>query len=331
MKKIVLILSSIILSLILVESLLRFIGIEPWSYIESENPIIFESDSLLGWKAKEGSYLISVSNNINKKTLMTFGKRGNRLNEYKIEKFDNPAILFIGGSFTQGWGVNDEETFVSKIQNDYKNYSIYNFGQGGFGGVQSLIMLQKEINRIKNTKLVIYGFIEHHEYRNVARSSWLEVLSKYSRRGYSKIPKIPYATLDEKNNLKINSPIGYLHLPLRENSSIITLIEKVYMKQITRKRKKIQKLATKKIILNMHEVSKKNNSKFLLVILDWSNQFSNEEYKKFFANKKINYVDCKISLNKETLVPGDYHPNAKGHTMYKECIDNFIKDKKLLF
>ena len=67
MKKIVLILSSIILSLILVESLLRFIGIEPWSYIESENPIIFESDSLLGWKAKEGSYLISVSNNTNKK------------------------------------------------------------------------------------------------------------------------------------------------------------------------------------------------------------------------------------------------------------------------
>jgi len=108
MKKIVLISLSIILSLILVESLLRFVAIEPWRYIESENPIIFESDSSLGWKAKEGSYLISATNNTNKKTLMTFGKRSNRLNEYKIEKSDNPAILFIGGSFTQGWGVNDE-------------------------------------------------------------------------------------------------------------------------------------------------------------------------------------------------------------------------------
>ncbi len=80
----------------------------------------------------------------------------------------------------------------------------------------------------------------------------------------------------------------------------------------------------------MDEISKKNNSKFLLVILDWSNKFTNDEYKKFMADQNISFVDCKILLNKETLIKGDYHPNEKGHIMYSTCIKNFINKNKLL-
>ena len=328
MKKIILIFLSIILSLCLVEVLLRSISIKPWSYAEFNTPTIFNIDKSLGWRAKEGSHTIKNPNS-DKKTSMTFGKKGNRINEYHNE-LNNPAVLFFGGSFTQGWGVNDKQTYVSKLQNEYKNFTFYNFAQAGFGGTQSLVMLREEINQIKDINLVVYGFIEHHEYRNVARSAWLETLAKYSRRGYSEIPKIPYASLNNENKLLINPPIGYLQLPLREYSSIVTLIEKFYMKQITKKRKRGQKIITKKIILEMDEISKKNNSKFLLVILDWSNEFTNDEYKKFMADQNISFVDCKILLNKETLIKGDYHPNEKGHSMYSTCIKNFINKNKLL-
>ena len=84
--------------------------------------------------------------------------------------------------YTQGWGVNDNQTFVSKIQNKYLNYNVLNFGQGGYGGVQSLILLKDEIKNLKNIKLVVYGFIEHHQYRNVARSSWLESYQDFQAR-----------------------------------------------------------------------------------------------------------------------------------------------------
>jgi len=103
------------------------------------------------------------------------------------------------------------------------------------------------------------------------------------------------------------------------------------MKQISRKRKEFQKPVTKRIILEMSEISKKNDSEFLVVILDWSNNFSNNEYKNYLKSKNINYVDCKISLNEATLVPGDYHPNGKGHSLYKDCINSFIIEKNLLF
>ena len=103
------------------------------------------------------------------------------------------------------------------------------------------------------------------------------------------------------------------------------------MKQISRKRKQFQKPATKKVILEMHQISKRNKSKFLVAILDWSNDLSNEEYKNFFIQKEINYVDCKIPLDVSTLIPGDYHPNGKGHSLYKDCISNFINKNNLLF
>ena len=83
-------------------------------------------------------------------------------------------------------------------------------------------MLKDEIKNLKNIKLVVYGFIEHHQYRNVARSSWLESLSRFSSQGYYREPKVPFATLDEFGKLKLNKPISYLKLPLREYSAIIT-------------------------------------------------------------------------------------------------------------
>ncbi len=331
MKKIVFIFLSIFSSIILLEFLSRFVGVSPWQYAESDNPIIYESDESLGWKAKEGSYLINLKSSPKSKMRISIGEKGNRLSGRANLNPKNPSIIFIGGSFTQGWGINDQDTFASKIQDYYKDFYVYNFAQAGYGGVQSLATLDQQIKQIKQTKLVVYGFIEHHEYRNVARSSWLATLSKYSRRGYSENPKIPYATIDENDNLKIYPPISYLHLPLREKSAIITLIEKVYMKQISRKRKEFQKPVTKRIILEMSEISKKNDSEFLVVILDWSNNFSNNEYKNYLKSKNINYVDCKISLNEATLVPGDYHPNGKGHSLYKDCINSFIIEKNLLF
>ena len=42
------------------------------------------------------------------------------------------------------------------------------------------------------------------------------------------------------------------------------------------------------------------------------------------------FVDCKIDLNDETLIKGDYHPNEVGHKKYYECINSFLSEKKLL-
>lgn len=329
MKKITLIVLSITFSLFIVEILLRITGYKPWKNYETNQNIIFEPIKNLGWKSKKGTYTIRAGNT-NNKSEISIGDKGNRLNQIKNTDGNKSKIIFVGGSFTQGWGVNDNQTFVSKIQNKYLNYNVLNFGQGGYGGVQSLILLKDEIKNLKNIKLVVYGFIEHHQYRNVARSSWLESLSRFSSQGYYREPKVPFATLDEFGKLKLNKPISYLKLPLREYSAIVTLLEKVYMKQSTKSRKKIQQKVTRQIFKDMDELAKNKNSKYLVLILDWIDSGTNKSYKKFLSDEKIMFVDCKIDLNDETLIKGDYHPNEVGHNKYYECINSFLSEKKLL-
>ena len=114
------------------------------------------------------------------------------------------------------------------------------------------------------------------------------------------------------------------------NITNMSLLEKVYMKQSTKSRKKIQQKVTRQIFKDMDELAKNNNSKYLVVILDWIDSGTNKNYKKFLSDEKIMFVDCKIDLNDETLIKGDYHPNEVGHKKYYECINSFLSEKKLL-
>ena len=180
---------------------------------------------------------------------------------------------------------------------------------------------------MESPKLVIYGFIEHHEYRNVARGTWLRTLAKYSKRGHV---KTPFGYIGKNNKLIKHPPIGYINLPLREVSSLVTLVEKVYMKFITKKRKKQQQLVTEKIILEMKEISNKFDSNFILIILDWSNHFTINHYESFLKENKIRFVYCAVSLTNEMVIPGDYHPSEKAHSHYNECLANYIKKEKLI-
>ena len=324
-KKIITITTSIIISLLILEALLRISGFVPWKNIILNEQQIFKFDPILGWKAKAGSYVIKPINQSGKKFKMTFEKNGQRITGNN--NIENNNILFIGGSFTQGWGVNDEDTFSSKLQRKYKKYKVHNFGQGGYGSVQSLLMLKEQIPKMKTPKLVIYGFIAHHEYRNVARARWLRTLAKYSKRGHV---KTPYGYISKENELFIHPPVGYLNLPLREVSSLITLIEKIYMKLKTKKRKKQQKTVTKEIILKMKTISNKYNANFILLVLDMDDAALKNNYENFLLKNKVKFLNCSVPMTGEMILPGDYHPSEKGHEYYSECLSDYIKEKKII-
>ena len=325
-KKIITVFVAIIISLLFAEFLLRIFGIKPWEYIVINEPKIFKSDPVLGWKAKNGSYIIPPLDQLGKKFHINIEKDGQRKTGENNRKIEG-EILIIGGSFTQGWGVDDESTFSSKLQRQHTNFKVYNFGQGAYGGIQSLLLLEEQIPKMKSPKLVIYGFIEHHEYRNVARGRWLRVLAKYSTRGHV---KTPFGDIGKNNKLIIHPPMGYINLPLREVSSLVTLFEKVYMKFKTKKRKKQQKLVAEKIILQMKEISNKYNADFMLVILNWTNPYTISHYESFLKKKEIKYINCAVPLTGEMVILGDYHPSEKAHSFYNDCLNEYIKNQRLI-
>tara|TARA_B100000959_G_scaffold279359_1_gene339378 strand:+ start:3566 stop:4558 length:993 start_codon:yes stop_codon:yes gene_type:complete len=322
-KKLSLILISFVFSLILVEFFLRILGFTPWTYIPSKNQKMFDFDQNIGWKSKEGVYDIIASEEYKIKKVLTVLNNGNR---YSGEGSGDQQIIIVGGSFTQGWGVNDNETFSYKLQKKLKNFNVKNYGQSGYSGVQSYLLLKELLQESKNPRLVIYAFIDHHEYRNVARGEWLEMLLKYSKTGHANSPKVPFATLNKKNELVFHEPSGYLQLPLREQLSFVPIIEKTIMKHTAKKRKKQQKEVARQVFLEMKNISKEFNSKFLMVNLK-SNII---EYESFFKKNNISFVDCNLSLTENYLIKGDYHPNNKAHTIYSKCINDYINKEKLL-
>ena len=330
-KNFALIVSSIFISLIIIELLLRAFGFHAWKYREQElkEPTTNEYHAILGWKPKEGVYDFPPYTKDGDYTKFTILKNGNR---YSGDGPNNIKgdVVFIGGSYTQGWAVNDEETFPYLIQKKLSNFSVKNYGVGAYGSFQSFLMLEEILKKNKNVKLVIYCYIWHHEARNYGNATWIQGLNKTKPLYHV---ALPYARLDKNNNLIRHKPIKYFKLPLREYSVLITKIEKKIMRARLFSLNIDETKITQKIIHEMKLLAEKNGSEFAFVNLyppSESMRISGAShlipYNKFAKENKIKLINCGYELPDEYRVDGDGHPNNKAHIMYTDCIYNGVKN-----
>ena len=308
---------TVILVLFLIEIALRINGSSPRIIHDFalNEPVTNVPDKNLGWSPKVGQHTFKPWSEDGKITKFTINKDKSRLTggiDSTKEK-----IIFIGGSLTQGWAVDDLETFSSFIQKKNKKYKISNFGVGGYGGFQSLLLLEKIFNNNDNVKLVIYGYIPHHEVRNVAAGSWMYLLNFFSTRGFV---KLPYASIDEENNLIRYKPIKYINIPFSNRSVLIAKLEKKIMKIKSLQREYIKFEISKAIIKEMNKISNENSSEFKFLILENLSEEKIDKYKKFLANNEIALINCPMPQGEEYTVKGDGHPSALGHKVVSECI-----------
>lgn len=75
-------------------------------------------------------------------------------------------VVFVGGSFTLGRGVEHEQTFAARAAGAW-GVSMANLGTGAYGTVQSLLLLERHADL--SPRLVVYGFIGDHVRRNLSR------------------------------------------------------------------------------------------------------------------------------------------------------------------
>ena len=150
---------------------------------------------------------------------------------------------------------------------------------GGYGGYQSLLLLERIIKKDQNVSYVIYGFIPHHEVRNVAAGSWLYLLNKYSKRGHA---SVPYSSINKSGNLIRHYPVDYLKLFLGDRLSVMAKIEKRIMKIKSRNREKKKFEISKKIIKEMKIITESNGAKFYMLILNEMPKPQLNNYKKFY-------------------------------------------------
>jgi len=312
---------SVVFSGAIAESLLRLTGHTPWTYsrFDPNKPTMYEPDPVLGWTKKEGEYVFPAYDSSGQDIHMTFIAHGQRLTRAK-ETVSNKEFVIVGGSFIEGHAIDDNETYAWILQNQYPSLNVLNYGTGAYGSYQSLLVLEKELPRLTSPITVLYGFIQHHEDRNIASDQWLKKLSRLSRRGHA---PVPYVTYEEDNGLVRHAHEGYLVLPFRESLATIVLIEKVYMKIKTMNRNSQKRLVTEQILLEMNRITEKYGAKFVMVLL-MADQETKSHYMSFCKTHNIRCIDCVYPLTPEMKVVGEGHPNGRMNSLWAECTANAL-------
>ena len=84
-------------------------------------------------------------------------------------------ILFVGGSFTFGHAVDDEQTIPYLLATQYwPEWHVVNKAVNAWSTTHSLLKIKDELQTADPPDVIIYGFIGHHVTRNYRRTDWIK-------------------------------------------------------------------------------------------------------------------------------------------------------------
>lgn len=324
--RIVAVILTLFLTLILCEIIVRLMGRQPfkWSYYSNE-PTMLEPDHVSGWRNKTGTYHYPNYDNTGL-TKITFWP-GN-LRATGLQRISGkPRILILGCSFTQGMAISDEETFAWKLQKKFPSKEFLNFGTGGYGTYQSLLVLEEYFNQNDNKPpvlLVLYGFHDLHIIRNVAPWSWLKYLYSHKNREHV---ALPYCYIDSNNSLVRCSPKSYVRFPFSDYSALINFLNDRFMQFNTKKQTNQQAFnVTSKLLMEMNALCQKNKTRFAVILFN----DTKNNIRHFLKQEKIDYIECPILSDPNFKVPGEGHPNGFMNSIFAKYIEIKLREYEKL-
>jgi hypothetical protein len=234
----------------------------------------------------------------------------------------------IGGSFAQGWAVSDADTYAWRMSEAFPEVEWLNYGTGGYGTYQSLLALRRHLARADaRTALVIYGFIDHHEGRNVASPAWLRGLARSAEKF---AVHLPYVTLDPEGGIREHPPSAYPDWPAKRRSALFALLEERLYAARTSWRKTQARDATRALLREIRREARAHGARLLVVVLTKSPPRKRESYRQFFEREGFGAIECWHPEQNKMLVPGYGHPNARANRHWAECTENAIRRRGLL-
>ena len=224
---------------------------------QAANNASSRSDPILGWRARAGVYR-SHEGAHEVMTLLPDGSRA-----VGPAPDDGPTVLLVGCSFTQGYGVRDEETMAWKLQQRFPQLRFRNFGTSGYGTYQSLLLLRDLIETgHERPALVIYGFVPFHADRNVLTGTMVEAF-RFFGGGLLSPPRV--AVRDGR--LVTFPPYVIEPWPLEEHSGLVSLLHKVEVHVRFAGRERYREQATNLLLSRMKELTDRISARLLVATL----------------------------------------------------------------
>lgn len=323
-KKLLLIFLISLCTLFLFEFALKLKGFDfPESRPVRKKPLI-ESDKTLGWKMIPGTYTLPPNSASTDSIHVSItSERSRRTSPDQIDSKDE--ILFIGGSFTYGWGLSDDEHVAWKVQTNLPQYNVQNLAVGAYGTYQSLLVLENEFNRGKRPQHVIYGYIRHHKLRNVAEGNWAMLM--HDVKGSNHI-QVPYVTLNEMGELERQEPFRVNKIPLAGDLVSIFTLQRLFLNYTSRKRVNNAETILIKLLLEMKNLCEQQGTEFYVAILD-ENQSKMSQFTTLLKQNGIQYIDCNVPLTEFNTIKEDGHPIEAVHEEWSERITDALSQSSV--
>lgn len=327
--KLGLLLATTVLMLVGMEYAARWLGFRPMTIEANEH---FRPDSkygwaqfdpVLGWRNRPG---VSISNEAGN-VPMTFWSDGRRPTRRDPSARSLPQVLFVGCSWTQGYAVVDEETFAYRLSEMNQKWDVENFGTGGYGAYQSLLRMRNVFSeKTYSPKLVVYGYVDFHAYRDVAGYAWVKTLRNMKGEFFA-----PPSVIVEQGHLVEYPMTTFPRWPGETKYALVALAKNATLRLLFLRREGYEEEATKLLLTEMRNLAVENGARFVVMELK-TPPTSIQEYMDAHA---IDSVDClkfdpTVRLTSPNYqVGGAGHPNDKVHKSWAACIDHWMADHEL--
>lgn len=288
----------------------------------------WQTDELLGYKPQPNAQRtakMKLNGETIYKVTYSIDKYSRRVTP--VSNHDNRTnyILFFGGSFTLGEGVNDNETIPFYSSELAPCYMPYNYGFHGYGPHQMLAKLmsnnfKKEIN--ETCGKLIYVFIDSHIDRAIGS---MYVFNSFGRR-------MPYYTIDNNGSLIRNGnfltgrpKLSFIYMAIDKSQ-----IAKYFHVNLPPKINDFHIRLTSKIIEESYNTfrEKFNSSEFYVLFYPGSKYAKRmTPHLKDAGIKILDYSSLLDMSEKQFHIEGDGHPTKKTQNIVAKRL---VRDLEML-
>lgn len=242
-----------------------------------------------------------------------FGLRGA---DVSAKKSSERRILFLGGSITLGWGVEQNKTITSKIQKKFneKKYDVevLNAGIGNYNATRYITRYFTNLEELQPTDIVIHYFLRDAENLKPAKQN---ILLKNSQVAVTAWTALNRLFIKSGENVIENH---YRNVYQEDNEGFIR------MKEILNKLAKYAKDKNIKLYLAM--------TPDITNLIDYKFTYIHQIMKNISNDLGYEFIDTLpsfrgIKFEKLYAMPGDPHPNALGHKIMADVIFPVISKK----
>ncbi len=171
MSRVVLAITALVAALAAAEAGVRVVG-----PVGSELQPAFAMDDAAGWSwapSQRGAFQRNYGAPELFKTRFRTNSLGMRDRDYPLDKGDRLRILAIGDSYTEGWGVEEDQAFAKVLEREFlRDVEVWNLGVVGYSTDQEYQLLRRYIDSTR-PDLVLLQFYENDIADNLRpKSLW---------------------------------------------------------------------------------------------------------------------------------------------------------------